>query len=149
MSGFVSAWQSSAQEMHRTYILMCILSSSCCLCFSLFMWVQPESTQKLYVCLWVTFVTSCVLPYKLLGFMIGEWCSKSIFFIVTVRELSHKQMQNLWSHPPSACVGKLRAIGILYIITTFILQSISQTTMHSDFLERCSEQTVGIEAAVI
>lgn len=39
---------------------------------SLFMWVQPESTRKLYICLWVAFITSCVLPYKLMGFMMGE-----------------------------------------------------------------------------
>lgn len=39
---------------------------------SLFMWVQPESTRKLYICLWVAFISSCVLPYKLMGFMIGE-----------------------------------------------------------------------------
>lgn len=36
------------------------------------MWVQPESTRKLYICLWVAFISSCVLPYKLMGFMIGE-----------------------------------------------------------------------------
>ncbi|KAM3859078.1 GRAM domain-containing protein 4 [Diretmus argenteus] len=36
---------------------------------NLFMWVQPESTQKLYICLWMAFITSCVLPYKLMGFM--------------------------------------------------------------------------------
>lgn len=39
---------------------------------SLFMWVQPESTRKLYICLWVAFISSCVLPYQLMGFMIGE-----------------------------------------------------------------------------
>jgi len=39
---------------------------------SLFMWVQPEITQKLYIALWVAFLSSCVLPYKLMGFMIGE-----------------------------------------------------------------------------
>uniref|UniRef100_A0A8C5CVF9 GRAM domain containing 4 n=1 Tax=Gadus morhua TaxID=8049 RepID=A0A8C5CVF9_GADMO len=39
---------------------------------NLFMWVQPESTQKLYVGLWVAFITSCLLPYKLMGFMMGE-----------------------------------------------------------------------------
>ncbi len=36
------------------------------------MWVQPEITQKLYVGLWVAFIVSCLLPYKLMGFMIGE-----------------------------------------------------------------------------
>uniref|UniRef100_A0A3P9CFU2 GRAM domain containing 4 n=1 Tax=Maylandia zebra TaxID=106582 RepID=A0A3P9CFU2_9CICH len=48
---------------------------------NLFMWVQPESTQKLYVCLWVTFITSCVLPYKLLGFMIGVYAGIKFFII--------------------------------------------------------------------
>lgn len=42
------------------------------------MWVQPESTRKLYICLWVTFITSCVMPYKLMGFMIGETHTKLI-----------------------------------------------------------------------
>lgn len=41
-----------------------------CVC-SLFMWVQPELTQKLYVGLLVAFISSCLLPYKLLGFIIG------------------------------------------------------------------------------
>ncbi|XP_031614366.1 GRAM domain-containing protein 4 isoform X3 [Oreochromis aureus] len=48
---------------------------------NLFMWVQPESTQKLYICLWVTFITSCVLPYKLLGFMIGVYAGIKFFII--------------------------------------------------------------------
>uniref|UniRef100_A0A3B4XE35 GRAM domain containing 4 n=1 Tax=Seriola lalandi dorsalis TaxID=1841481 RepID=A0A3B4XE35_SERLL len=47
----------------------------------LFMWVQPESTQKLYICLWVTFITSCVLPYKLMGFMIGLYAGIKFFII--------------------------------------------------------------------
>ncbi|MEQ2274053.1 GRAM domain-containing protein 4 [Xenotaenia resolanae] len=38
---------------------------------NLFMWVQPELTQKLYVGLWVAFISSCLLPYQLLGFIIG------------------------------------------------------------------------------
>lgn len=49
----------------------------CVLCvfgwfLSLFMWVQPEITQKLYIGLWMTFITSCLLPYKLVGFIVGE-----------------------------------------------------------------------------
>ncbi|XP_074554475.1 GRAM domain-containing protein 4 isoform X2 [Halichoeres trimaculatus] len=48
---------------------------------NLFMWVQPESTRKLYVTLWVTFITSCVLPYKLLGFMIGLYAGIKFFII--------------------------------------------------------------------
>lgn len=58
----------------RKHILNCWLwgLSKCAwfLC-SLFMWVQPELTQKLYVGLLVAFVSSCLLPYKLLGFIIG------------------------------------------------------------------------------
>ncbi|XP_049423285.1 GRAM domain-containing protein 4 isoform X3 [Epinephelus fuscoguttatus] len=48
---------------------------------NLFMWVQPESTRKLYICLWVTFITSCVLPYKLLGFMMGLYAGIKFFII--------------------------------------------------------------------
>uniref|UniRef100_A0A8C5I1G8 GRAM domain-containing protein n=1 Tax=Gouania willdenowi TaxID=441366 RepID=A0A8C5I1G8_GOUWI len=47
----------------------------------LFMWVQPESTQKLYVCLWVAFILSCILPYKLMGFMIGLYAGIKFFII--------------------------------------------------------------------
>ncbi|XP_016121992.1 GRAM domain-containing protein 4-like, partial [Sinocyclocheilus grahami] len=47
----------------------------------LFMWVQPEITQKLYVGLWVAFITSCLLPYKLLGFMIGVYAGIKFFII--------------------------------------------------------------------
>uniref|UniRef100_A0A3Q2Y1X2 GRAM domain containing 4 n=1 Tax=Hippocampus comes TaxID=109280 RepID=A0A3Q2Y1X2_HIPCM len=48
---------------------------------NLFMWVQPESTRKLYICLWVAFITSCVLPYKLMGFMIGLYAGVKFFII--------------------------------------------------------------------
>ncbi|XP_067346030.1 GRAM domain-containing protein 4 isoform X1 [Channa argus] len=48
---------------------------------NLFMWVQPESTRKLYICLWVTFITSCVLPYKLMGFMMGLYIGIKFFII--------------------------------------------------------------------
>ncbi|KAG7215954.1 hypothetical protein INR49_031550 [Caranx melampygus] len=42
---------------------------------------QPESTRKLYICLWVAFITSCVLPYKLMGFMIGLYAGIKFFII--------------------------------------------------------------------
>ncbi|XP_028285629.1 GRAM domain-containing protein 4 isoform X2 [Parambassis ranga] len=48
---------------------------------NLFMWVQPESTRKLYICLWVAFITSCVLPYKLMGFLIGLYAGIKFFII--------------------------------------------------------------------
>ncbi|KAM9328633.1 GRAM domain-containing protein 4 isoform 1-T1 [Pholidichthys leucotaenia] len=48
---------------------------------NLFMWVQPESTRKLYICLWVAFISSCILPYKLMGFMIGVYAGIKFFII--------------------------------------------------------------------
>uniref|UniRef100_A0A673JCB4 GRAM domain-containing protein 4-like n=1 Tax=Sinocyclocheilus rhinocerous TaxID=307959 RepID=A0A673JCB4_9TELE len=48
---------------------------------NLFMWVQPEITQKLYIALWVAFISSCVLPYKLMGFMIGLYAGIKFFII--------------------------------------------------------------------
>ncbi|KAL2093591.1 hypothetical protein ACEWY4_010903 [Coilia grayii] len=48
---------------------------------NLFMWVQPEITQKLYVGLWVAFIISCLLPYKLLGFFIGLYAGIKFFII--------------------------------------------------------------------
>uniref|UniRef100_A0A671R210 GRAM domain-containing protein 4-like n=1 Tax=Sinocyclocheilus anshuiensis TaxID=1608454 RepID=A0A671R210_9TELE len=48
---------------------------------NLFMWVQPEITQKLYIALWVAFISSCVLPYKLMGFMFGLYAGIKFFII--------------------------------------------------------------------
>ncbi|KAM6973729.1 GRAM domain-containing protein 4-like [Aplochiton taeniatus] len=48
---------------------------------NLFMWVQPEMTQKLYVALWLAFISSCLLPYKLLGFMMGLYAGIKFFII--------------------------------------------------------------------
>ncbi|XP_041851882.1 GRAM domain-containing protein 4-like [Melanotaenia boesemani] len=48
---------------------------------NLFMWVQPELTQKLYVGLWVAFISSCLLPYQLLGFIIGVYAGIKFFII--------------------------------------------------------------------
>ncbi|TRY59250.1 hypothetical protein DNTS_026387 [Danionella cerebrum] len=48
---------------------------------NLFMWVQPEITQKLYIALWVVFISSCLLPYKLMGFMIGLYAGIKFFII--------------------------------------------------------------------
>uniref|UniRef100_A0A8C7S225 GRAM domain containing 4a n=2 Tax=Oncorhynchus mykiss TaxID=8022 RepID=A0A8C7S225_ONCMY len=48
---------------------------------NLFMWVQPEITQKLYISLWVAFLSSCILPFKLVGFMIGLYAGIKFFII--------------------------------------------------------------------
>ncbi|XP_035593715.1 GRAM domain-containing protein 4-like isoform X3 [Oncorhynchus keta] len=48
---------------------------------NLFMWVHPEITQKLYIGLWVAFICSCLLPYKLMGFMMGLYAGIKFFII--------------------------------------------------------------------
>ncbi|XP_041110824.1 GRAM domain-containing protein 4-like isoform X2 [Polyodon spathula] len=48
---------------------------------NLFMWVQPEITQKLYVGLWVAFIASCFLPFKLVGFLMGVYAGIKFFMI--------------------------------------------------------------------
>ncbi|MEE6481176.1 hypothetical protein FKM82_012775 [Ascaphus truei] len=48
---------------------------------NLFMWVQPEITQKLYVCLWAAFIASCFFPYKLVGLCIGLYAGIKFFLI--------------------------------------------------------------------
>ncbi|KAJ7997635.1 hypothetical protein DPEC_G00214180 [Dallia pectoralis] len=48
---------------------------------NLFMWVHPELTQKLYVGLWVGFICSCFLPYKLIGFVMGLYAGIKFFII--------------------------------------------------------------------
>uniref|UniRef100_A0A673XXA3 GRAM domain containing 4 n=1 Tax=Salmo trutta TaxID=8032 RepID=A0A673XXA3_SALTR len=48
---------------------------------NLFMWVHPELTQKLYVGLWVALICSCLIPYKLMGFMIGLYAGIKFFII--------------------------------------------------------------------
>ncbi|XP_063072990.1 GRAM domain-containing protein 4 isoform X2 [Engraulis encrasicolus] len=48
---------------------------------NLFMWVQPEITQKLYIALWVAFISSCLLPYKLVGFLLGLYAGIKFFII--------------------------------------------------------------------
>nr|XP_045376483.1 GRAM domain-containing protein 4 [Camelus bactrianus] len=39
---------------------------------NLFMWVQPEITQKLYIALWAAFLASCFFPYRLVGLAVGK-----------------------------------------------------------------------------
>ena len=36
------------------------------------MWVQPETTQKLYVALWAAFLASCFFPFRLVGLALGK-----------------------------------------------------------------------------
>ncbi|XP_053572589.1 GRAM domain-containing protein 4 [Bombina bombina] len=48
---------------------------------NLFMWVQPEITQKLYICLWLAFIASCFFPYKLIGLCMGLYSGIKFFLI--------------------------------------------------------------------
>ncbi|XP_054632501.1 GRAM domain-containing protein 4-like isoform X1 [Dunckerocampus dactyliophorus] len=48
---------------------------------NLFMWVEPQLTKKLYIALWVSFIASCLLPYKVLGFIIGVFAGVKFFII--------------------------------------------------------------------
>ncbi|XP_006866891.1 PREDICTED: GRAM domain-containing protein 4 [Chrysochloris asiatica] len=48
---------------------------------NLFMWVQPEITQKLYVALWAIFLASCFLPYRLVGLAMGLYAGVKFFLI--------------------------------------------------------------------
>ncbi|XP_063053632.1 GRAM domain-containing protein 4 isoform X2 [Engraulis encrasicolus] len=74
---------------------------------NLFMWVQPEITQKLYVGLWVAFITSCLLPYKLVGFIIGLYAGIKFFIIDFIFKSCPKLRDKydtphiVWTHLPT------------------------------------------------
>ncbi|XP_060931985.1 GRAM domain-containing protein 4-like [Limanda limanda] len=74
---------------------------------NLFMWVQPELTQKLYVGLWVAFVSSCLLPYKLLGFIIAVYAGIKFFIIDFILKSSPKLRKRfdtpyiIWTNLPT------------------------------------------------
>uniref|UniRef100_A0A8C4ETG3 GRAM domain containing 4 n=1 Tax=Dicentrarchus labrax TaxID=13489 RepID=A0A8C4ETG3_DICLA len=73
----------------------------------LFMWVQPELTQKLYVGLWLAFISSCLLPYKLLGFIIGVYAGIKFFIIDFIFKSCPKLRQRydtpyiIWTNLPT------------------------------------------------
>ncbi|XP_063998521.1 GRAM domain-containing protein 4 isoform X2 [Pogoniulus pusillus] len=48
---------------------------------NLFMWVQPEITQKLYIALWAAFIASCFLPYRIIGLAMGLYAGIKFFLI--------------------------------------------------------------------
>ncbi|XP_037307172.2 GRAM domain-containing protein 4-like isoform X2 [Pungitius pungitius] len=74
---------------------------------NLFMWVQPELTQKLYVGLWLAFISSCLLPFKLLGFIIGVYAGIKFFIIDFIFKSCPKLRQRfdtpyiIWTHLPT------------------------------------------------
>ncbi|KAG5830385.1 hypothetical protein ANANG_G00310030 [Anguilla anguilla] len=74
---------------------------------NLFMWVHPEITQKLYVALWLAFIASCFLPYKLVGFMIGIYAGIKFFIIDFIFKSCRKLREKydtpyiVWTHLPT------------------------------------------------
>ncbi|XP_062990183.1 GRAM domain-containing protein 4 isoform X1 [Elgaria multicarinata webbii] len=48
---------------------------------NLFMWVQPEVTQKLYIALWAAFIASCCIPYRIVGLSMGLYAGIKFFLI--------------------------------------------------------------------
>ncbi|XP_072452673.1 GRAM domain-containing protein 4 isoform X6 [Notamacropus eugenii] len=48
---------------------------------NLFMWVQPEITQKLYIALWAAFLASCFFPYRIVGLIMGLYAGIKFFLI--------------------------------------------------------------------
>uniref|UniRef100_A0A3B3VJY7 GRAM domain containing 4 n=1 Tax=Poecilia latipinna TaxID=48699 RepID=A0A3B3VJY7_9TELE len=84
---------------------LCTILNLCV--FSLFMWVQPELTQKLYVGLWVAFISSCLLPYQLLGFIIGGYAGIKFFIIDFIFKSCPKLRQRfdtpyiIWTNLPT------------------------------------------------
>ncbi|KAJ4938236.1 hypothetical protein JOQ06_002861 [Pogonophryne albipinna] len=74
---------------------------------NLFIWVQPELTQKLYVGLWLAFISSCLLPFKLLGFFIGVYAGIKFFVIDFLFKSCPKLRQRfdtpfiIWTHLPT------------------------------------------------
>ncbi|XP_068595378.1 GRAM domain-containing protein 4-like [Brachionichthys hirsutus] len=74
---------------------------------NLFMWVHPELTRKLYVGLLVAFVSSCLLPYKLLGFIIGMYAGIKFFIIDFIFKSCPKLRQRydtpyiIWTNLPT------------------------------------------------
>lgn len=86
---------------------------------NLFMWVQPELTQKLYVGLWVAFISSCLLPYNLLGFIIGVYAGIKFFIINFIFKSCPKLKQRfdtpyiIWTNLPTDLQLKERSSTML------------------------------------
>ncbi|XP_029288913.1 GRAM domain-containing protein 4 isoform X2 [Cottoperca gobio] len=86
---------------------------------NLFMWVQPELTQKLYVGLWLVFISSCLLPFKLLGFIIGVYAGIKFFIIDFIFKSCPKLRQRfdtpyiIWTNLPTDLQLKERGSSTL------------------------------------
>lgn len=86
---------------------------------NLFMWVCPELTQKLYVGLWVAFLSSCFLPFQLLGFIIVMYAGIKFFIIDFFYKRSPKLRQRfdtpyvIWTSLPTDLQLKERSSSTL------------------------------------
>ncbi|XP_075875436.1 GRAM domain-containing protein 4-like [Nelusetta ayraudi] len=86
---------------------------------NLFMWVQPELTQKLYIGLLVAFISSCLLPYKLLGFIIAVYAGIKFFIIDFIFKSCPKLRQRfdtpyvIWTNLPTDLQLKERSNTLL------------------------------------
>uniref|UniRef100_A0A3B4US81 GRAM domain containing 4 n=1 Tax=Seriola dumerili TaxID=41447 RepID=A0A3B4US81_SERDU len=95
---------------------------------NLFMWVQPELTQKLYVGLWVAFISSCLLPYKLLGFIIAVYAGIKFFIIDFIFKSCPKLRQRfdtpyiIWTNLPTDLQLKERS-KVLHRIQSYSSRS--------------------------
>ncbi|XP_054906285.1 GRAM domain-containing protein 4-like [Poeciliopsis prolifica] len=74
---------------------------------NLFMWIQPELTLKLYLALWVIFISSCLLPCQVLGFITAAYVGFK-FFIFDVIFKSFPELQQrfdtsfiIWTNLPT------------------------------------------------
>ncbi|KAM7397333.1 hypothetical protein PAMP_020315 [Pampus punctatissimus] len=86
---------------------------------NLFMWVHPELTEKLYIGLWLAFISSCLLPYKLLGFIIGVYAGIKFFIIDFIFKSCPKLRQRfdtpyiIWTNLPTDLQLKERSSSTL------------------------------------
>nr|XP_020449061.1 GRAM domain-containing protein 4-like [Monopterus albus]XP_020449062.1 GRAM domain-containing protein 4-like [Monopterus albus]XP_020449063.1 GRAM domain-containing protein 4-like [Monopterus albus] len=86
---------------------------------NLLMWVKPELTQKLYVGLWLAFISSCLLPYKLLGFIIGVYVGIKFFIIDFIFRSCPKLRQRfdtpyiIWTNSPTDLQLKEHSSSVL------------------------------------
>ncbi|XP_032433015.1 GRAM domain-containing protein 4-like [Xiphophorus hellerii] len=74
---------------------------------NLCIWVRPEPTVKIYVGLWLVLLFSCVLPYQLLGLILGVSVGIKFFIIDLIFERFPKLRQrfntpyNFWASLPT------------------------------------------------
>ncbi|KAI4798428.1 hypothetical protein KUCAC02_022053, partial [Chaenocephalus aceratus] len=116
----------------------------------------PELTQKLYVGLWLAFISSCLLPFKLLGFFIGVYAGIKFFVIDFLFKSCPKLRQRfdtpfiIWTHLPTDLQLKERGGSTLtrrlseseQLLVVFVTVSLSDPL-------KCSCSSVGPAAPLV